>query len=71
MLLLKEKRGPMLSLYSFLQSYLSDKCGATATEYALIGAGISVVLIASIYLFGDELEALYNETLPGALDGEQ
>lgn len=61
----------MSSLLSLLFSFMPDKRGATATEYALIAAGISVVLIASIYLFGDELEALYNETLPGALDGEE
>ena len=56
----------ILKLYAFLQS----RSGATATEYALIAAGISVALIASIFLFGDELEALYVDTLPGALDGD-
>lgn len=70
MVFYKGKWGFVLYLYSFFQSYLFDSRAATATEYALIGAGISVVLIASIYFFGDELEALYNETLPGALDGE-
>ena len=57
----------MIKLYSYIQS----QTGGTAIEYALIAAGISVTLIASIYLFGDELEALYTETLPGALDGAE
>jgi Flp pilus assembly pilin Flp len=66
------KSGVFMSyLFSLLFSYLPDKRGATATEYALIAAGISIVLIVSIYAFGDELEALYNETLPGALEGEE
>ncbi|MEM9469868.1 MAG: Flp family type IVb pilin [Pseudomonadota bacterium] len=51
----------------YFYAYLYSQKAATATEYALIAAGVSVALVASIFIFGDELEALYTETLPNAL----
>ena len=44
--------------------------GATAIEYGLIAAGISLVIAASIFAFGDELNTLFFDQLNGALDGE-
>ncbi|MSO92930.1 MAG: Flp family type IVb pilin [Rhodospirillales bacterium] len=34
--------------------------GATAIEYALIGAGISIVIVAAVLLIGDALEEMFN-----------
>ena len=33
---------------------------ATAIEYALIGTGISIVIVAALLLIGDAVEALFN-----------
>lgn len=45
-----------------------DICGATAIEYSLIAAGISLAVAAFIFAFGDELYAFFG-VLTGALDG--
>ncbi len=42
--------------------------GATAIEYSLIAAGVSLAVAAFIFAFGDELYAFFGE-LTGALDG--
>ena len=51
-------------------SWWKDSSGATAIEYGLIAAGISLVIAASIFAFGDELNTLFFDQLNGALDGE-
>tara|TARA_B100002003_G_scaffold214109_1_gene212186 strand:- start:518 stop:670 length:153 start_codon:yes stop_codon:yes gene_type:complete len=38
---------------------LSDSSGATAIEYALIGTGISVAIIAALFSIGDEIIRLF------------
>ncbi len=40
--------------------FLKDESGATAIEYGLIAALISVALIAGATLMGDELENTFN-----------
>ncbi|MCI5060983.1 MAG: Flp family type IVb pilin [Alphaproteobacteria bacterium] len=52
----------------FLTAYLNDTRGATAIEYVLIAAGISLAIMAVVYAFGEDLAALY-EDLEGVLDG--
>ncbi len=44
--------------------------GATAIEYGLIAAGISLGIIAAVFLLGDGLEALL-ENLPTLLDNAE
>ena len=37
-----------------------DERGATAIEYGLIAAGISIAIIASVFAIGDELSNLFS-----------
>ena len=43
-----------------LSRFLRDESGATAIEYGLIAAGISVVIIASVNLIGTNLDAKFD-----------
>jgi len=43
--------------YGQLKQFLWDKSGATAIEYGLIAAGISVAIIAAVKLLGSQLQA--------------
>jgi len=49
----------MLQMYVFLSDYLTQRSGATAIEYSLIAAGISLALVAVVFIFGDELMVTY------------
>lgn len=40
-------------------SFLKDESGATAIEYGLIAAGISVVIIATVNAIGSTLNAKF------------
>lgn len=42
--------------------FLSDERGATAIEYGLIGALISVAVIASVTLLGGALDESFTDT---------
>lgn len=59
-------------MLKFVFSYIKNESGATAIEYGLIAAGISLAIIASVFVFGDGLEGLYNSMGPalGAIPGE-
>jgi pilus assembly protein Flp/PilA len=39
-----------------------DDSGATAVEYSLILGGIAAAIIVMIYVFGDKVNNLYNNT---------
>ena len=41
--------------------WLSGTQGATAIEYALIAAGISLALVAALFTLGDEIGVLFDE----------
>ena len=43
-----------------LFAFLKDESGATAIEYGLIAAGISVVIIASVNAIGSTLNAKFD-----------
>jgi pilus assembly protein Flp/PilA len=45
---------------NFMTKLLSDRDGATAIEYGLIAALISVVIIAAVTLVGSKLSATFN-----------
>ncbi|MDZ4382619.1 MAG: Flp family type IVb pilin [Parvibaculum sp.] len=45
----------------FLKSFAKNESGATAIEYALIAAGIAVVIITAVNLVGTNLIAKFNE----------
>ena len=41
-------------------AFLKDEAGATAIEYGLIAAGISVVIIATVNALGTTLNGTFN-----------
>jgi pilus assembly protein Flp/PilA len=42
-----------------LAKFLGDESGATAIEYGLIAAGISIVIITAVNLLGTQLQATF------------
>ena len=42
---------------------LRDRSGATAIEYGLLAAGISVVIIGTVFLLGDTLDTAFTGVL--------
>lgn len=59
----------MVKLYAKAQAFLTNEEGATAIEYGLIAAGISLVIATTVFLFGDDLDALFvdmSDALAGA-----
>jgi len=50
----------------FLKSFAKNESGATAIEYALIAAGIAVVIITAVNLVGERLTAMF-QTIADAL----
>ncbi len=50
-----------------LKTFLDDESGATAIEYGLIAALISVAAIAAMGAMGDSLQSLFN-TVAGELN---
>ena len=55
------------SMTASLRSFLQDESGATAIEYGLIAALISVAAIAAMGAMGDSLQTLFN-TVAGELN---
>ena len=43
-----------------LLAFFENESGATAIEYGLIAAGISVVIIATVYAIGSTLNAKFD-----------
>lgn len=43
--------------------FVKDESGATAIEYGLIAALLSVVIITTLQLVGTELDRIYNDIL--------
>jgi pilus assembly protein Flp/PilA len=50
-----------------LKRFLKDESGATAIEYGLIAAGISVAIITIVSTLGDKLETTFT-TISDALN---
>ena len=44
----------------FLTRFVKDESGATAIEYGLIAAGISIVMVGAIRIAGPQLTATWN-----------
>lgn len=49
----------MLKLLILKDLYLNNTQGATAIEYGLIAAGISLGIVAVVFTFGDQLETTF------------
>ena len=50
----------MKRIIAFREAYLRNEDGATAIEYGLIAAGISLAIIVVVFTFGDQLEITFN-----------
>lgn len=59
----------LIKLLALKDAYIKNEDGATAIEYGLIAAGISLVIVSAIFAFGEDLETLFGD-LTGALDGD-
>ena len=44
----------------FITRFLKDESGATAIEYGLIAAGISVAIVGIVQLLGTTLNGIFN-----------
>ena len=51
----------MLKLLAMKDAYLRNEEGATAIEYGLIAAGISLAIVALVFAFGDQLRNVFTE----------
>lgn len=49
-----------IKTFRILRSYLRDKKAASAIEYALLAAGIALVIMAALFGFADELAATFD-----------
>jgi len=47
-------------LKSVIAKFLSDESGATAIEYGLIAAGISIAILAAVNGLGSNLNTMFN-----------
>ncbi len=54
-------------MFAMVRSFYRDESGATAIEYGLIAALISVAAIAAMGALGDSLQSLFN-TVAGELN---
>jgi pilus assembly protein Flp/PilA len=46
---------------SKLRAFVSDQCGTTAIEYALIAVGISIVMVAAATGIGSKLNTTFTQ----------
>lgn len=44
-----------------IYAYIQKEDGATAIEYGLIAAGISLAIVAAVFAFGEDLNALWED----------
>lgn len=58
----------MLKLLAMKDAYLKNEDGATAIEYGLIAAGISLAIVALVFAFGDELRNVFT-AMDTAMEG--
>ncbi len=49
----------LTKLLAWKEAYLKNEDGATAIEYGLIAAGISLAIVAVVFTFGDQLETTF------------
>lgn len=61
----------MMKLYAFKKAYLENRDGATAIEYGLIAAGISLAIATVVFSFGNQLVEVFNSmetSMSGAVE---
>ena len=57
-------------MYSMIKTFWRDECGATAIEYGLIAALVSIAAIVAMGAMGNELGEMFN-TVASELDNAQ
>lgn len=57
----------MLKLLALKDAYIKNEDGATAIEYGLIAAGISLAIVTVVFTFGEDLNDLFSN-MQGQLD---
>lgn len=67
--IVEEFGGFMINLNRVLACFLQECKGATAIEYGLIAAGISVAISLAVFAFGGTLNDLFFTQLPSVLSG--
>jgi pilus assembly protein Flp/PilA len=53
--------GSFASMKNLAARFINDESGATAIEYGLIAAGISVVIIATVQALGTQLNTTFTK----------
>lgn len=56
-------------MIKLMKHFAQNDSGATAIEYGLIAAGISVVIITAVQLVGTDLSATFNRIATGLQAG--
>lgn len=60
-------KDPFILEYAMFNAFMNDESGATAIEYGLIAALVSVVIIGALTVVGGNLTAVF-ESVGGALE---
>lgn len=59
-----------IRLYGLLAGFAADRRGATAIEYSLIAAILSIVIIGALFVIRDEIIALPMQEIADALTND-
>lgn len=51
----------IIKLLALKNAYVRNEDGATAIEYALLAAGVSLAIIGVIFAFGDQLNLMFTD----------
>ena len=60
----------LTKLLALKNAYVKNEDGATAIEYGLIAAGISLAIVAAVYAFGGDLNTLFEGLSTSLAGGE-
>ncbi len=58
---MKETLHMIIKLLAMKNAYVKNEDGATAIEYALMAAAISLVIIGVVFSFGDQVNAMWTD----------
>jgi len=55
-------------MLDLMKAYIKNEDGATAIEYGLIAAGISIAIAATVFVVGEDITGLF-DSVSAALTG--
>lgn len=61
--ILQDRRGHDIKGFFMFKKFLSNDDGATAIEYGLIAAGISIAIAGVVYALGEDLAVFFDNIL--------